>query len=344
MKSRLIKCTLIAVVLLLSGCTSLIADKIENANAPILYSGDQVDALIDKLHIQTQKYCSKTSSFCTEYYYLAPTPLKTSEKTKKAGSIELTGTFEDSAKSVKKSLKLTEVDRNKYKGTVILLHGYGGSKNIWLFTMDYFKFLGFDVIAIDMAGHGAATMTPGFGTNDAPLLNQFINSELRNLPEPVLLIGHSMGAVAAVKTAKLNSSVNALVLLAPMQAFDEATLGVAKTYSPWLEILTPDYYIKKAALRVLSRRKLSVSDTNVMNDLPSLNIPILVYGASDDPISNIDAFSKLNLPEVQTRVNNEESHITPVFVGTKQHEILQRWFSSLPRVNRADIGGNNEID
>jgi len=344
MKSRLIKYALIAVVLLLTGCTSLIADRIENAEAPILYSADQVDDLIDKLHIQTQKYCSKTSSFCTEYYYLAPTRLKTSEKTKKAEDVELTGTLEDSGKSVKKSLKLTEVERNKYKGTVILLHGYGVNKNVWLFTLPYLKFLGFDVIAIDMAGHGAATMTPGFGVNDAPLLNQLINSKLRNLSDPILLIGHSMGAVAAVKTAKINSSVEALILLAPMQAFDEATLGVAKTYSPWLEFFTPDYYIKKAAMRVLSRRKLSVSDTNLMNDLPSLNIPILVYGASDDPISNIDAFPKLNLPEVQTRVNNEESHISPVFVGTKQHEILQRWLSSLPQVKRAHIGGNNEID
>src|SRR5690606_41159108 len=62
-------------------------------------------------------------------------------------------------------------------GIMILLHGYGGSKEAMLWLANYYRFLGYHVIVPDLKGHGASTRDePGFGVEDVDVLLALIDS------------------------------------------------------------------------------------------------------------------------------------------------------------------------
>jgi pyruvate dehydrogenase E2 component (dihydrolipoamide acetyltransferase) len=97
---------------------------------------------------------------------------------------------------------------------VVLVHGYGGDKNSWLFVQEPLS-KGRTVHAIDLPGHGESTKDVGDGSLDtlAGVVLGFLDD--KDI-ERAHLVGHSLGgAVVTAAAAKAPGRVASLTLVAP---------------------------------------------------------------------------------------------------------------------------------
>lgn len=104
-------------------------------------------------------------------------------------------------------------DRGEGASPLVLIHGFGGDLNNWLFNHDALA-AGRRVIALDLPGHGESGKTLQRGDLDE--LSQTVLSLLDHLDiESAHLVGHSMGGAVALNTARLAPNrVRSLTLIA----------------------------------------------------------------------------------------------------------------------------------
>ena len=98
--------------------------------------------------------------------------------------------------------------------TVVLLHGFGGDLDNWLFNLGPLSAVA-DVVALDLPGHGQSAVTLPAPSVDA--LAGFVSAFLDGLGVGrVHLVGHSLGAAVAAQLAlDQPQRVAGLVLVAP---------------------------------------------------------------------------------------------------------------------------------
>lgn len=97
---------------------------------------------------------------------------------------------------------------------VILIHGFGGDLNTWLFNHAALA-EGRTVYAIDLPGHGGSSKDVSDGTLDTFVRTVVGFMDAQGI-ERVHLVGHSMGAATAIATALARPErVSSLVLIAP---------------------------------------------------------------------------------------------------------------------------------
>jgi pyruvate dehydrogenase E2 component (dihydrolipoamide acetyltransferase) len=97
---------------------------------------------------------------------------------------------------------------------VVLLHGFGGDANNWLFNIDALA-EGRRVIAPDLPGHGASDKDVGAGSLES--LARTVIGLLEQLGLPTShFVGHSMGGAVALEIAAIaRERVASLTLIAP---------------------------------------------------------------------------------------------------------------------------------
>ena len=127
--------------------------------------------------------------------------------------------------------------------TIMLVHGLGSDAKHWLPVA---RDLARDhrVVFVELPGHGLAPMTTPFTLEQATLsLERAIAEES---PEPIVLVGHSVGGLVAASAAlRLPSRVRALVLvesaLAPQMTRAEADTLLAALDRDWTGTLHAVY-------------------------------------------------------------------------------------------------------
>lgn len=113
--------------------------------------------------------------------------------------------------------------------TIIFIHGAGMDHTIWVLFSRFFARNGFNVIAVDLPGHGKSTGDVLVSIEQmADWLISFLEiSEIRS----ATLIGHSMGSLIALEAAsRLTDKISKIILLGtacPMQV-GEPLLSAAK--------------------------------------------------------------------------------------------------------------------
>lgn len=80
---------------------------------------------------------------------------------------------------------------------VVLVHGAGMDHTVWALQGRHLAFRGFEALAVDLPGHGRSRALP------APTAVETMADTLAELVgnAPAVLVGHSMGALAALATA-----------------------------------------------------------------------------------------------------------------------------------------------
>jgi pyruvate dehydrogenase E2 component (dihydrolipoamide acetyltransferase) len=98
---------------------------------------------------------------------------------------------------------------------VVLVHGYGGDKNSWLFVQQPLADDGHRAVALDLPGHGASVKDVGDGS--LPTLAECVTGFLDALGiGRAHLVGHSLGgAVVAAVARAAPGKVASLTLIAP---------------------------------------------------------------------------------------------------------------------------------
>lgn len=134
--------------------------------------------------------------------------------------------------------------------TVVMVHGAfcGG----WVFERfrKPFEKAGYKVLTPDLPGHGQEGRVAGQSMSDYA---RAIADLCESLPEPPVLIGHSMGGLVA-QLAAARTPVSALVLLAPSPPWGVAGASMEEAISAmslyalgpyWLQAVDPDYALAK---------------------------------------------------------------------------------------------------
>jgi pimeloyl-ACP methyl ester carboxylesterase len=97
--------------------------------------------------------------------------------------------------------------------TVVLVHGAGMDHTVWALQGRYLAFHGWNVLAVDLPGHGRSRGMPALGSV-AAMADWLAGLIAGHGPAPAALIGHSMGALVALVTAARHPArVSTLCLL-----------------------------------------------------------------------------------------------------------------------------------
>jgi len=113
---------------------------------------------------------------------------------------------------------------------VLLVHGYGGDRNSWLFLQEPLA-ARYRVYALDLPGHGASAKDVGDGTLD--VLAGAVTGVLDALgAERAHLVGHSLGGAAVLAAAARDPGrIASLTLIAPAGFGAEINVGYLRGFA-----------------------------------------------------------------------------------------------------------------
>lgn len=303
----------------LPGCATFVEHKLSSRVEPMGIPANMPE-VIAELGGQEREFCLPHLGGCTRYLYAAP---KTDE-TKQ--NFEFTAVFDDVTKSYQLDLSREQIPEVR-RGTMVMLHGYGGSKETMFFLAEYYRFLGFHVIIPDLKGHGDSSHdAPGLAVNDVNMVNTLLNSlPARERPHPLFITGFSMGALAAVHVARQRTDISGLVLLGPMRQFEDAVVEVTKMTNKTASQIISEESIREGARNTLARNNIDAAALDLHQVLPPLKVPTLLLASEHDKVAPYSYFEPLASRYVEVRELPDRHHFLMAIVDPKLHEYLYPW-------------------
>lgn len=186
----------------------------------------------------------------------------------------------------------SRIDLERPARAVILLHGWGHGRRDGLDRLDPFLSIpGTVAIVPDLRGHGDSPGSSGLGVRDLADLRALISQAS---PLPTLLVGHSMGGVAAIHAAaefaepgsQRHADLRGVVAVS---AYERLRVPIASDLRRRGYALGPLRWPLLLLLRLLGIREESTSKAAARLAVPLL----LVHGALDDacPLSDAERIS-----------------------------------------------------
>lgn len=310
---------------LLSGCASYV--EYELSQRPQGMSWDEEsEADMRGLELRKREFCLPYLGGCTGYYFGKPYHLLEGEGFQRLtlnAELEVNGQVDSSR------LDLARDSTAPRSGTVVLLHGYGGDKSTMGYLAAYYMFLGYHVVVPDLLGHGESSAEQvGFGVLDAPLINALIDSlPRREAPRPLYLAGVSMGAVAAAHVTKGRDDVRGLMLFAPMRPMDQATTAMVDLLYPNLSKAMPADSIRKGVLAAMRKQDIPVSATDLLEIVPTLDVPTLIVASDKDSIAPYDYYLPLESEQVRLIMAPGRHHMSLGVMDNERHQHVSAWLA-----------------
>jgi pyruvate dehydrogenase E2 component (dihydrolipoamide acetyltransferase) len=240
----------------------------------------------------------------------------------------------------------------------LLLHGFGGDLNSWLFNHEELA-AGRQVYALDLPGHGGSSKQVGSGTLDgfAELLHSFIDAAGISRTH---LVGHSMGGAVALKFALARPDrCVSLTLIAGAGLGTEIdgefvngfiSASRRKQIQPYIERLFAnprlvgrqliENFLRykrldgvELALRTIANQFCPLGkQTVVLRDrLSHLQMPVLVIWGAEDRILPVSQAQ--DLPEnIRTEILPGVGHMVHMEAATKVNRLVRSfWDSASPQ-------------
>jgi len=302
--------------MLLSGCQNLVKNALLHATS-YPHDAATTNMIKTEFDIQTRQFCDPIYG-CYDYLFAA------NKANKKRLKMNNAANFTD--KEHKTSLLIERKNIPGFSGSVVLIHGFRGSKEWMALSAAYFQFLGFDVYLLDLMGHGDYSVSKGFGVNDVDYIASFIQHNL-DASLPIIAVGNSMGGLVASYLAS-QKHVDLAILQAPMTQFDEGLRGHLQERQPWYRFLLTDNTINKGAAKALSEVGISNSQTNSIVLLKQTPTPILIFASNTDSVSPYSAFEGLSSPLIEVVKVEDVEHAYMSMIGQGEHNKITRWLSS----------------
>jgi pyruvate dehydrogenase E2 component (dihydrolipoamide acetyltransferase) len=248
-------------------------------------------------------------------------------------------------------------------GTIVFLHGLGGSQSTWGNVLGAFAET-HRIVAVDLPGHGASDKpSPESLDYSVPGLAADIGELLEKLElSPAVLIGHSLGgatalqltldrpklvrALALVDSAALGSEINPELLdrVESAPSRDEARRLLELFFENRRFVLErgiddmhaartapgADDAVKAIAASAFTR----YGQNLVLTDrLGELEVPVLiVWGELDRVIPSTHAVAALtSLPTAWIEIMEGVGHVPQVEAAPAFSTIVNRWLASIPR-------------
>lgn len=309
---------LLALALLLSGCSQLVANRISNSSSYLVAAQPSVLA---KLAPQQSQVCA-ADGICMVYWKIVPAA-KPAEKLKFQMDLAINDT------SSQFSLDLNRAQLPSRQGTVLLLHGYRGSKEWLAMNAMYFQFLGFTVLVPDLLGHGQSDGQLAYGVRDAAMLQQLLAEQA--LPGPLLIVANSMGALSAAHILARQHAVAGVMLQAPMRVFDQAIVAYASISSNWLTGLMSEQHLRDGAALALQQAGVSLAQTDLRQYQHYFTTPTLILASDKDPIAPYEHYAPWQTPQLMVHNISGRHHALMAVISQPEHELIQQWLQLIPQ-------------
>lgn len=314
---HIVRLLVLAALVFLNGCTT-IGSYVVSKPSVYLSEAEFISAEPEKIGFEQRKYCTKNTRVCLPYLFALPY-----QTTDEPVSYHLHSFSNGVENNV--SYRMTPDQFQRFNGTAVLVHGYGGNKRVMLATAMYFRALGMKVIVPDLFGHGDSEQSFQFGAKEHLVLTELLERLSQN--EAVLVVGHSMGALPASNL--LNAKpVKAAMLLAPMMRFDLAAKEYLPYKSPSMASLFSSH-LDEIIQYSLSEAKIQLADTDLRTVLQKSEKPVLMVTSDSDPVSPTEYFSVVNKTNITRIVWQNRSHSSLMLFDSKNAEAIETWLAQL---------------
>jgi pimeloyl-ACP methyl ester carboxylesterase len=143
--------------------------------------------------------------------------------------------YKEKILKINKNIRINYIHRTQSEHPIVMLHGTASE---WQSFLPHISKLPekYDVYALDLRGHGQSSwITNGYHLQDyTDDILVFIQKQIR---KPVVLYGHSLGAlIALLLTSQYSNKVLGLVLSDPPLYFHNLTLEQTVWYEPFKEL------------------------------------------------------------------------------------------------------------
>lgn len=324
MRIRLFYVFLFGSLFLITACTSLVKQSLLHVDSyPV--SIKVSERLKQEFNVVEREFCDQQIG-CYQYYFAA------SNKQKSVLNMDLSAHITDIEHH--RTLSIQREDLPELSGSVVIVHGFRGSKDWGLISAAYFQFLGFDVYIFDLLGHGDLQIAKGFGVNDVDYIQRFIQNELLN-EAPVIVLGHSMGGLVASYLVNENFA-DAAILQGPMTRFDTSLQGYFNDSKPWYRFLISDTTLKSAAAQALDAVNLQIEQTNTLDLLKESTSPYLIFASNIDTVSPYRVFADLTKKNMKSNIDvikiDNVEHAYTSTIGQYEHEHILTWLTNNPQL------------
>lgn len=138
--------------------------------------------------------------------------------------------------------------RGRARGTIVLLHGFAGDGQTWAVMGAHLSRAGHTVLAPDLPSHGQSIANADSLDDLLGPLQEWLNEVCSESHE---LVGHSMGAVAAVRLARLSGAAkpHRVTLFAPMGLGLEIDAAFVQGMAGVDNVATLRHLLRKLAVR-----------------------------------------------------------------------------------------------
>ena len=220
---------------------------------------------------------------------------------------------------------LSYFDNKKNGQPVLFIHGTASAKEIWEKQYKILTKSNYRVIGIDLRGHGKSINPGGTCTEEDHINDLSETLEHLQINEPLIILGHSFGAVLAVKFAEKYPALVSKLLLV---SFPPRIPKILLKYYKWL-LGKPVEFLKKKLDLILKlplkkRYKLAITtDINIvrqvwkdslrwdfLSNVPKINCPVYLSVGRFDYIALKSMVKKLHkeIPNSSYKVFDWSSH------------------------------------
>ncbi len=183
-------------------------------------------------------------------------------------------------------------------GTIVLLHGLGGSSELTSPHAACFANAGFRCILLDLRGHGESTgKAVSFGRHEAADVREALQrlAATGALKPPVAVVGCSLGGSVALMTAAAMSSASqgvghaedpvlaGIVAIAPFARLRDVAPFFAKRFVGWLNWVTTDALVDRVVEAIGRAADFSPEADSPLAWAHQVRQPVLlIHGVDDD--------------------------------------------------------------
>lgn len=235
-----------------------------------------------------------------------------------------------------------------FKPTLVLVHGSGGSAERWNYQRVYFSRKGYEVLAVDLPGHGR---TPGPGCRDMSSYADYVESLLkqRGIARPVIG-GHSMGGGVVLTMALRDpKAYSGLVLVgtgARLRVLPAIFEMVKGDMDAAAEMMARSVYSKGVSADELGRaiRQLREVDPDVlygdfeacdrfdiMKEVGSITTPAIVVVGAEDAMTPIKyaEYLRSSMPDARLEIIEGAGHMVMLEQPERFNAVVERFLESL---------------
>lgn len=235
--------------------------------------------------------------------------------------------------------------------TLFFLHGVGGGRAAWDRQVPYFSERGYRCVAWDQPGYGGTAPVEPY------TFEKVAEALARQIEEPAVLVGHSMGGMVAQETcARFPDRVRALVLSFTSPAFPagsdfarqfvaartgpldqgKSMADIAAALMPTMRGTKSDPAGVELALRTMAavppdtyRKAVHLLTTfDRRESLPKIRVPTLLVAGSDDQVAPPAVLEKMSkrIPGARYVLLEGCGHLGPMDQPDAFNNVLERFF------------------